>query len=43
MIVVTLALPAAAQAPLVDRMLAAEDRRSTSEADLAPLLEALGS
>jgi cyclophilin family peptidyl-prolyl cis-trans isomerase/HEAT repeat protein len=43
MIVVTLALPAAAQAPLVDRMLAAEDRRSTSETDLAPLLEALGS
>lgn len=39
----TLALPAAAQAPLQDRMLAAEDRRGTSEADLAPLLEGLGS
>jgi cyclophilin family peptidyl-prolyl cis-trans isomerase/HEAT repeat protein len=42
-LVAMLAPPAAAQAPLEDRMLAAEDRRGTSEADLAPLVEGLGS
>lgn len=42
-LVASVAPSAFAQATLEDRMLVAEDRRGTSEADLAPLMEGLGS